>query len=72
MSSRSVPILDLALPLFIAFSEDGGRITEDVSSENGVCFWRALSKDGFMILDEGRRTDFQLFMLFSEDGERLF
>jgi hypothetical protein len=30
----------------------------------------ALSKDGSMILDDGRRTAFQLFMIFSEDGGR--
>ena len=30
----------------------------------------ALSKDGSMFLDEGRRTDLQLFMIFSVDGER--
>ena len=30
----------------------------------------ALSKDGPMILDEGRGTAFQLLMLFSEDGGR--
>ena len=52
------------------FSEDGERLTANVFSRSSDLSPQVFTKDGSTLLDEGRRTGFQLFMLLSEDGER--